>query len=479
MHASSLYGLPKVGTERDYELITTSVSWSIESPLISQVEPVVDWWKQFGDPQLVKYIEESIQFNYDLQIAIARIKEAKALRGGAAANLYPKIDAYSRFTNTRFSDNGANPIGQIAEKNKTLPPNQRLFNIGNPTNVWDLGFDAAWEVDFFGRDRWNIERANEAIEETKEYRNAVVISLIAEVARNYIELRGTQNQLVNLLEIIETQEQTIKLLSDSYEIGIGTELDIITARAKLESLQANIPELEASIKSSAYRIAVLTGRHPDALLEDLLPLKPVPLPPAILGTGVPAELVTRRPDIRKIYRNLNAKTAEIGSARAELYPRIGIRGGFGFESLKIENIFKISSRKWNVNPYINWRVFERKSIKAQILAAKARQYAVSAELNQAVLNALQEVETSIDRVAAAKNKKTALERALQSTHKTYTMTTTSFDIGLNTYLDVLKTKEEYISQRSDLIKTETQTALETISLYKALGGGWQPFQIGQ
>jgi len=261
------------------------------------------------------------------------------------------------------------------------------------------------------------------------------------------------------------------------DIGLGTKLEIVQASTRLETLQAQKPLLKAQIQASAHQIAILTGRTPDALNEQLSELKPLPVPPSLLEAGLPEKLIERRPDIRQAVSRVNAVIAEAGAARAELYPVIGVRGGFGFESLKIEDIFKISSRKWSVMPFINWRIFERKTLKAKVQASQARLFSESANLRQTVLEALQEAETAISMLENAKKNQLDLEISAISTQKACHMTEESYKIGLSNYLQVLEARQATLFKQDELINSRLQTSIHALKLYKALGGGWEPFDI--
>jgi len=447
---------PKVKPDIKTSPILTPEQWSENNIFITKDDPVINWWDKFNDTQLSGYIKDLADFNYDLQTAVARIQEAKALRAGAKSNLYPQIDANTKYSRYQFF---------AATKGAT----------GKSLDLVNAGFDTSWEIDLFGKNRWEVIAATEKIEESIELKRAILISLISELASNYMELRGNQAQLANLRKNIELQATNLKLEQSRYKIGLSPEVEVIRAKSLLTSLNSQAPNLEAAIKASVYNISVLTGRNPEMLLCELLPEKPLPAPPVSVSVGLPADLILRRPDIRQSQRGLASVLASAGAAKADLYPSIKINGSIGLQDIKITDLTNITGGLWSIMPAVNWKIFDRRILKANFDANKARTRSADTELRQTVLEALKEVEININYLQASKKTEEDLLSATISSNQAYNMINKAYQIGLKNQTEVLDAEKTYINNKAQLISSKTQINLQTINLYKALGGGWQYF----
>jgi len=296
----------------------------------SNQEPDLTWWDSLGDPQLTAYVKEAVNSNYDLVVASARVREARALRGVASSAFYPQIDSDTSYQRFRQSENGVIAIGTLSD----------LGFADEQGDLYQAGFDAFWEIDIFGGTRRSVEAATARLEAAVENRRDVLISVIAEVARNYIELRGAQRGLEVAEKNIRIQTDTLKLVENKFKTGLSSELDVARARVQLESTKASVPPIRTSIRASAYRISVLLGQEPRVLLEELIVTKPIPGTPDIVPVGLQSDLLLRRPDIRSVERQLKAATADIGVATADLFPRFFITGAVGLESVSFTDFFK-------------------------------------------------------------------------------------------------------------------------------------------
>jgi NodT family efflux transporter outer membrane factor (OMF) lipoprotein len=458
----SVQAFPKVKPDIKFGCVQVNEKWNSNCPYFPENDPIVKWWEQFNDKQLNDYICDIIKFNYTLQAAGFRIAEARAIRAGANADLFPQVDASVRYS--RFQLFGA-------EFESPLP------NVGVSENAYtfETGFDVRWEIDLWGKKRWQVVAAEERIAETAENRRAVMISLVSELARNYMELRGNQASLCNLKLLINLQKKNLQLAETKYQIGLSTKIDVEKERENLASLFAREPEINSAIKASIYAIAVLTGRTPEALVCELQDFKSQPVPLNIVATGLPAEIILRRADIRQAQRNLGVLFAEAGTAQANLYPDIGVNGHIGFQKLKLGDLISLTGGLWSLSPYVNWKIFDRRSLIANLNAKKAQAREADANLRQTVLDALQEVETSIANLEAARNKCIDISRRLDSQKNIFNITVKGFDIGLKSQIDVIETEKKVLEAQDDAIKNQTQINIQTISLYKALGGGWECF----
>jgi len=456
IQTQSSIAFPKVKPDIKPSPIQMPEQWSENNLFIKKDDPVINWWDKFNDRQLSQYINDLANFNYDLQTAVAKIQETKALRAGAKSNLYPQIDANSKYSRYQFF---------AATKDAT----------GKSLDLVNASFDTSWEIDLFGKNRWEVIAATEKIEESKELKRAVLISLISELASNYMELRGNQAQLVNLRKNIELQTATLKLEQSRFKIGLSPEVNVIRTTSLLKSLNSQVPTLEASIKAAIYNISILTGRNPDVLLTELLPEKPLPTAPDSISVGLPADLILRRPDIRQSQRKLASALASAGATKADLYPSIKINGSIGLQDIKITDLTNITGGLWSIIPSVNWKIFDRRILKANFDANKAKARSADTELRQTVLEAIKEVETNINYLQASKKTEEDLMSATISSNQAYNMINKSYQIGLKNQTEVLDAEKEYINNQAQLISSKTQINLQAINLYKALGGGWQCF----
>lgn len=455
--------MPKINPGVKVSPIQPPISWHEKSSsTTSKKDPIIKWWQRFNDPQLDNYISDVFQSNLNLQTLTARIQEERAIRMGIQSGIYPQINTTARYAKYQFSVTNIDLAKQYPQL--TNKPSISLA---------EAGFDASWEIDIWGKQRWNIIAATENIEVANEYRRTVLISLIAELAKNYMELRGNQSQLQILQQNIANQAEYLKLIQSTYKIGLAAHIDTIKEQELLTTMQSQLPNLQAAIKASAYNISVLTGRNPEALLTELLPPKALPKDIKIVYVGLPADLILRRPDIRQTQRELGVAIALVGSAKANLYPTININGGVELAKLRLSDLFNLSGNLWSIVPAINWKIFDRRALTSTLEANRAKVKAADANLRQTVLNAIQDVENSISYLDASRKTANEIAKTTASSQQIYTMMKNGYHIGLKNKFDILEAKKTYLNNQTQLVATKVRINLQTINLYKALGGGWQ------
>jgi NodT family efflux transporter outer membrane factor (OMF) lipoprotein len=400
--------------------------------------------------------------NENLKEAEARVREARALCGVASAAFFPQVDSGASFARSHTSEN-AGIISQL--------PQKKLINFNQ--NLYQLGFDAGWEIDIFGGTRREVEAASARAAGSVENYRDVMISVISEIARNYVELRGAQKQLAVAENNVAIERKTLELVTVKFDAQSASRLDVERARAQLERTRAGIAPLNASIRESAYRIAVLTGRPPDSLLRELLATAPIPNPPDIVPVGLPSDLLLRRPDLRRAEDDLHAATADIGGAVADLYPRFYLTGQASPQAAKFSDLFRESSLMWSFGPSIQWPVFHGGQIRANIRATEARRDEALARYRQAVLLALQEVETSLVRYAGQQVQRERLAASFQAQKRAVRLARDKYRQGQTSLLSVLDAERQLADIQNSLAVSETQVMVNLISLYKSLGGGWR------
>lgn len=419
------------------------------------------WWKQFKDPRLVKLIELAVLNNRDLKAAEANLRQARALFLDAGLDLFPHITTHANYTDQHRSFDSLN-------RRNFVPRDLKLYN---------TGFDAAWEIDIFGRIRRNVEAQEANIEAAEADRRALLISVVSEVARNYFELRGHQNQLYVARKNAENQTHTVELTQERLDAGVGTSLDTARAKAQLNTTLATIPPIDSLIHQDVHRIGVLTGQLPAALADELLKPEPIPPLPDLVQIGKPAELLRRRPDIRAAERQLASATASIGVTTADLFPRVSFNGTFALEAQSFTGLGASGSGAYSFGPRITWAALNLGQVYARIRAADATAEASLAQYEQTVLGALEETENALVNYNRVRERQVLLTSAAAESLEAYRLAHLRFDDGVENFLTVLDTEKRLLEDQRDLAQSQTATATTLVALYKALGGGWEEFGI--
>ncbi len=419
-------------------------------------EPVAAWWCAFHDNELTKLVDWAASSNLDLRVATANLLEARALRLGARADFLPVASGNASYNNNTYSD-------------------AALFNApGAPRRqeLYDLGFDATWELDFFGRLRRSYAARTAEIQAAVGARRDVLVSLAAEVARNYFELRGAQDELAVLRRNAGNQTDTLKLTQARLDAGGGTELDVAQARAEVNNTLAAIPPVESAIAHAIHRIGVLTGRQPEALAVELQEPRPLPALPELVDIGDPARLLRRRPDVRAAERNLAAATSRIGVAVADLFPRVIFNGSIGLEANTFSGLGRPGSDNHSFGPSITWAALDYGHVRARITASKAEADAQLAQYEQIVLTSLEETENALVDYGRARKRRDYLAQSVEASQAAATLSRSRYDNGATDFLSVLDAERVLLQAQDQLARTQTDTATALVAVYKALGGGW-------
>lgn len=432
-------------------------NWSEASDAntIGGTENIAQWWKVFNDPQLDSLIQRAMSGSHDLRIAAARLREARAQRGAAFWNLGPAIDANASFSESRLSKNA-----------QTLP------GVEQNIRLYDAGFDAGWEIDIFGGKRSAWEAARADVDASVEDRRDILVSVLAEVARNYVEVRGFQRRLAIAHTNIDTQQAALKLTQERFNGGVSGELDVTQAAGLLAGTQSQLPTLETSLKQAMHRLGVLLGQEPGALIKDLSQVAPIPATPVAVPVGLPSDLLRRRPDVRRAERQLAGASARIGVQTAELFPKFSLFGAAGFQSLSASDWFTNNSRFWSVGPTISWRLLDFGRIRSQIKAANAREEQALAAYEKAVLLSLEDVENALVAYTNEKKRYHSLEEQVNAARRTVELAKNRYTKGVADFLNVLDAQRSLYQAEDSLIQSERTIAVNLITLYKALGGGW-------
>lgn len=418
-------------------------------------KPVADWWREFNDPLLTELVNTALNANPDVRIAYANLQEARALRREVGYDRQPAVDAAgdaSRNLNSQESSNGAN-----------LP---------RTNNSFQAGFDASWELDLFNRVSSRVEAQQALTESAEADLQQIYVTIAAEVARAYIELRGAQHRLDIAERNQSNQAETYELTQVLLDNGRATALDVSRAETQLTLTKSTIPPLQAAVSAAINRLSVLTGQVPDALRKRLSEKAPLPELPVTLAVGDAESLLKRRPDIRAAERNLAASVAAYNVAVADLFPKVSLLGSLGFVATNLSS-FGTSALAGSLGPSLQWQVFNRDSIRARIDQADARSLAQLANYDKTVLAALEETQTAVSDFAREEERRATLQQAAKSAQHSAELARQRFDEGYDDFLDVLDAERTLLETEDTLAGSEISAVLNLIAIYKALGGGWQ------
>ena len=422
---------------------------------------IATWWKSFDDRELDSLVARAVSSNLDLRIAQARVREARAQLGIANSELYPTVDAGGSYSHLRVPENA------VARNSISLPHGASWEN-----NEYQTGFDASWELDVFGGKRRGTEAANADVAAAVFSQQDVQVTLVSEVARNYVTARGYQQRLAIAHQNIKSQQAALALSKDRFQNGLTTSLDTEQAATVLAQTEAQVPALETALQESIHRLAVLLGQQPGALLTELATEAPIPTKPPTVPVGLPSDLLRRRPDIRSAERQLAGANAQIGVATAELFPKFYLTGAAGFQSISTSTLFTAGSRYFDMGPTVQWRIFDAGRIRSNIRVQNARQEQALNVYEKTVLTSLEEVENALVACAKEQARNVSLRHAVETSQHSLQLANQQYTTGLTTFINVLDAERSLYQAQDDLVQSDQAVTQNLIALYKALGGGW-------
>jgi len=415
-------------------------------------ETLASWWTTLNDPELSSLIDRAVLGNLDLKKALARVREARARRGVAKADLFPTLDATGSATWSHSSkDTGT----------------------GKTSDLYAASFDAGWELDIFGGVRRSVEAAGADLLASQEDLRDVLVSLLAEVALNYVEVRTFQTRLNVAEASLGAQSETYQLALWRYQAGLSDELSVQQARYNLENTRSQIPTLRTGLEEATNRIAVLLGEQPGKVHEEVEKQVSIPVTSLKVAVGVPADVLRRRPDVRRAERQLAAQTARIGVATADLYPKFTLSGSIGLEALSLSNLSSYSTWSLSGGPRITWAIFKAGAIRQNIEVQSALQGQYLIAYEAAVLSALEEVENALVAYAEEQQRRQSLSEATQAAQKAVELAQHKYQAGLTDFSNVLDAQRSLLSFQDQLAQSDGTLTSNLVRLYKALGGGWR------
>ena len=406
------------------------------------------WWTQFNDSELNSLVDRAVKSNLDLQSAAERIHAARASVGIATGGLLPTVDGYGSYSR---AGGGRTPWA----------------------SQWTAGLDAAWEIDFFGGIRRSLEQADANLAASVEDRRNVMVTLLGDLATDYIQLRGQQQEIKIAGENLDVQTRNARLARDKVKLGKGTELDVAQADAQVASTSADIATLQESAQQSIYAISVLLALPPTTLDAELTPVAEVPVPPTEIPVGLPSSLLRRRPDIRESERLLEAANAGIGAAVADLFPKFSLSGNVGLAASRIDLLSNWNNSLWSFGPSATWSILDAGRIRSNIDLQNANTSLALIAYRKTVLTALLEVQNVLVAYAQQQQRRVALADAVRLNQRAVQLATRRYQQGQTDFLAVLDAERALFASQDSLVVSNQLVGTNAVALYKALGGGWE------
>ena len=411
---------------------------------------VTNWWTAFNEPTLDSLVARAMEANLDLKQAESRIRQARAQRGVIAGALWPSADASGEYQRSR----------------------QKSAGFMGVANLYQAGLDATWELDVFGGTRRAVEAANSDIAASIEDRRDVAVTLIAEVALNYISLRGLQQEIVIAKDNLKAQAHSVDITRQRFHGGFIGKLDVANAEAQVATTQSQIPVLEAAARQTIYALSLLLAREPAALVDELSMGEPIPLTPPGVPVGLPSDLLRRRPDIRRAEAQLHGATARIGVATAELFPKFSLTGSLGTSGAKPSALVNWDNRFYSFGPTVTWAIFRAGAIRESINVQNALEEQALLSYQKAVLTALNDVESALVAYVREQQHRQALAEAVAANREAVALATQLYAQGETDFLSVLIAQRSLYAVQDSLVQSERAVATDLVAVYKALGGGW-------
>ena len=459
------YRTPRIATPDRYD--ATLQSAGTPAGAGAPVDPAA-WWRALGDAELDSLVERAVTGNPDLLVALDRLQAARVFEAAVIGTVLPDAEASAGAGRGTGSDLTRGRAAQPLISADNASGYQHLNEIG--------GFDSVWELDIFGRYRREIEAARYDEQATRAARNAVLVSVVADVARAYVDLRGLQVRAAVLNSAITALRESLRIVSIRYERGITNELDVTLATRELGTLEAQAAPINAQAQAAEYTIATLLGLYPEDLVRELSTAAMVPAVPATVDAGLPPELLRRRPDIQQAERELAGATARIGIATANLFPSLALTGALGFQRQALKGQPTLGEHIWSVGPAAVWPLLDFGALDAQVEIADLQTRAQLVRYKQTIQEAVREVDTSYVLFGAEQQSLAKLGSALVAGQRAVTLANERYERGVTDFLNVVDAERQEYDLEEQYAATQAAAAEQFIELYRALGGGWESYQ---
>lgn len=423
--------------------------------VLPQQADIRNWWQVFGDQTLTDLVNEAVANNLDIRQAQARLDESRARLGISKADLLPTINAGAGASRGRQSE----AVTGVAQ---------------STYNQYGISMDATWELDIWGKVRREVEASSAQYQASAEETNDVLITICADVARTYFSIRTIQSRLAITTTNIANQQKIVQLTQDRFAAGIGSDLEVAQATRVYAASQASLPPLRTALAEAINSLSVLLGQQPGYVNDKLKPIKDVPLPPAQVAIGIPAEQIRARPDVRQAERLLAAQTARIGVAKADLYPSLALNGSVGTAALSAGDLFSGGTNLFSFGPAIRLNIFNRKRLKDQIKVEDAKTKQALAHYEKTLLMAVKDVEDSLVAYHEQQLQLTALEQALAAAQSAMAKSQDLYASGLIDFQNVLDAERALLEVENNYEDGRGNTSILLVRLYRSLAGGWAP-----
>jgi NodT family efflux transporter outer membrane factor (OMF) lipoprotein len=464
------------------------------TPVTEPIDPA--WWNIFHDAELTSLEDRVAAANLNVRLSTIRLAESRSQRQITGADQFPTLQGSGSYTRERVSGKGVvglfagggssgggsaggsfgsmgSNAGGTSGRSGGIPTGAAGGSI-QPFNLFQYGFDASWELDLWGRVRREVESADASVEASADARRNALLSVVAEVARDYVQLRGTQMQLKITQENIVTEQESLQLSQQRFRGGLTTELDVANAGAELQTTQAQVPQLEQQQAQTINALSFLLGEAPGALQAELIQPGTLPPVPPRVPIGVPSELARRRPDIRQAEAQLHAATADIGVAVADFYPKVTLDGSVGLQALKFKDLGNWGARQYGLGPTISLPIFQGGRLRATLALRKVEQQEAALNYQQTVLQAWHDVDNALTAYAAEQRRHDALAAAENQDRLALRLARDRYTQGVADFLNVLDAERTLLQAQVQLADSATTVSSNLVQLYKALGGGWEP-----
>jgi NodT family efflux transporter outer membrane factor (OMF) lipoprotein len=432
------------------------------------VVDLATWWRALDDEELNSLVDRAIKSNLDLQIALDRLQQARTYEAVVLGDAFPRVDASAaagRGTGSDLTKGRADPVLRSADTSAGL---QQINTIA--------GFSAVWELDIFGKYRREFEVARDETQAARAARYEVLTAVVADVVRAYVDLRGFQVRVGILHKASDVLRESLRIVSIRYERGITNELDVALATRELATLEAEIAPVQAQLNAAQYTLAVLVGEYPESMIQELAKPDLVPSMPEPTAPGVPVDLLKRRPDIQQAERQLAAATARIGVATANLFPQITVSGSIGSQGQGWGTLPNVSKHIWSFGPGALWPLLDFGALDAEVDIADLAAHASLVNYRKVILNAVQQVDTSIDGYQAQQARLLKLGDAMMAGQRAVDLASARYNRGLTDFLNVVDAERQLYDLQEQYAAAQVAQGEQFVQLYRSLGGGWQNYQ---
>ena len=448
---------------------TTQASVIVQQPI-----EIERWWTTFNDPELNSLIGRAVAANLDVRAAAERVVQARASLGITTSGFFPTVNTRGSYTRSFSAQGGSVIVTGGGGGTGTVTGGTTTTKIGpKPHDLWQAGLDASWEVDIFGGVRRAIEAGTANVEAAVEDRRDLLVTVLGEVATDYITLRGFQQEIIIARQNMQNQQHNAKVAREKKQLGVNTDLDIAQADSQVASTNATIAQLEALEQQQVYGLSILLALPPTALDEELLAPDKIPVAPPVVPVGLPSELLRRRPDIRRAERQLAASTADIGVAVADLFPKFSMTGTLSVSGSRYQSLGNWGTRFWSFGPNVTWPLFDAGRIWSNVEVQNSLQRQALITYRSTVLIALQDVQNALVAYAKEQQRRVALADAVAANQRAVELATRRYNQGLTDFLNVLVAEGSLFSSQDQLVQSNRAVGTDLVALYKALGGGWE------